>query len=246
MNQIQLTPVVKRLLIANIVVWVVFQTLLEKLAGVPFSNYFAMTPKDVLFGYQLWQPFTYMFLHGGLWHLLLNMMMMVFIAPELENRWGPRFFTIFYVICGVGAGLFHILATTLYASFSGVSVGLEIPVVGASGALFGLMVSYAVLYGDRTIVVWPVPIPMQARVYVMILAGIQILGAISGEDSSQAFLVHLGGLIVGYIVLKLRGKMSGVGGGKKKFSFGQKKSGKKLRLVVDNDKNSKSEPKYWN
>lgn len=247
MNPIQLTPIVKRLLIANVLIWVVFQTLLERWVGIPFTSYLAMTPKDVLFGFQFWQPFTYMFLHGSMWHLLLNMVMLVFVAPELEQRWGSRFFLSYYVICGVGAGLFHILAVGLYAAVSGVPVGFEVPVVGASGALFGLMVSYAVLYGDRTMVVWPVPIPMQARTYVMILGGIQILGVISDSDSSQAFLVHLGGLVIGYLVLKLRGRFKGGGGGL--ASFTPKRKGRKLRLVVDNEKKSddaKSGPKYWN
>jgi membrane associated rhomboid family serine protease len=236
--QFSISPMVKKLLIANVVIWFVFQIILEKL-GLPFTQYFSLVPSEVIFSFQFWQPVTYMFLHSGsVTHILFNMLMLWMMGSELEQRWGKNFFLFFYIGSGVGAAVIYILGMVGFYYVKPEMTGLLVPVVGASGALFGLMLAYGVLFGERMIYFFGV-FPIKAKFFVLIMGAIQVASMftvdVAGGD--VAYLCHLGGLISGYLLLLGAARFQ-------RFQWNQKakKRNSKLKLVVDNEKT----PKYWN
>lgn len=240
-------PAVKWLMIVSVSIWFVGQVLLEGYLKVPISEIFSLQPDQVLFDYSIWQLVTYIFLHSQtqVTHIVFNMLMLWFMGAELETRWGTKPFLLFYIINGVGAALIYIFGMALYAYFSGSQRGLSIPVVGASGSLFALMLAYGWLFGDRIIYFFMV-FPMKAKYFVMILGFIQVsslltTGVVGGE---VAHLAHLGGILSGIIYIfawglyKTRVQEAKV-----------KKKGRNLRLIVNNDEvegTKKRDPRYWN
>ena len=189
-----LTPAVKALVITNVVAFLLTLIVPE----MTFS--LGMRPADVLSG-RLWQPLTYMFLHGGVSHILFNMLSLWMFGVELERMWGSAFFTRFYLVCGVGAA-----ATTILFSFLPGSLGDGLYgslTVGASGAIYGILMAYALYFPNRQIYMYflfPVPV----KYFVMIVGAISLLSATGGPGSGVAHATHLGGLAVGYLYLKGR------------------------------------------
>jgi membrane associated rhomboid family serine protease len=241
-----LTPVVKWLIILNVVIWVGFQLLLEGYGGIPFNRYFALYPYKFVYEFFLWQPLTFMFLHSlQVSHILFNMLMLWFVGVELEQRWGRKFFLSYYLICGAGSAILYSFIMVIYAAITGAQNGLVVPVVGASGAIFGLLLAYGILFGERTMYFMMV-FPMKAKYFVCILGAIEVVSILtSGVTGGEvANLAHLGGLLTGYLTLlgwtRIRQTVW--------KRTAKKKGSGKLRLVVDNDKASRDDrgPKYWN
>ncbi len=236
-----LTPAVKWLIIINVAIWFGVQILLESLLKLPITRTLSLIPSQFLFDYQIWQAVTYMFLHSmQVTHILFNMLMLWFFGSEVEQAWGTRKFLIYYFFTGVGAALIYCVGTMLYAYFTGNAHQMMIPVIGASGALFGIMLAYGVLFGDRTVYFFML-FPMKARYFVILMGIIEFANMITSQVSGSevAYLAHLGGLVTGYLYILISRwrpptPRKGSGGGKK---------GRHLQLVVDNDKNG---PKYWN
>jgi membrane associated rhomboid family serine protease len=189
------TPAVKALLFINIGVFLAQQVVGELLV------WFALQPAEVMTGLRLWQPLTYMFLHGSISHILFNMLSLWMFGVELERMWGTRFFTRYYLVCGVGAA-----ATTILASFVPGSIGDQLYIsrtVGASGAIYGLLLAYALYFPDRQILMsflFPVP----AKYFVMIIGAIAFLSAAGSGGGGVAHAAHLGGLLVGWLYLRGR------------------------------------------
>ncbi len=185
------TPAVKILLITNVALFV-----LNMIVGDVMTLRLGLSPQAVFGQLAVWQPFTYMFLHstGGIGHLLFNMLSLWMIGTELERTWGTRFFAKYYFITGVGAG-----ATTLLLSLFADSVYYSVT-VGASGAIYGLLLAYGMYFPHRTLILFIFPVP--ARIAVTILGAIALLSAMSGPGGSVAHFAHLGGLVVGYLYLK--------------------------------------------
>lgn len=187
---------VLRLTIINLVVFVV-----ERF--VPgFFNIFGLVPSLVIRGW-LWQVVTYLFVHANLLHLFFNMIVLWFIGTELERYWGSAYFIKYYLVTGVGAGLITIVSQP--------SSG--IPTIGASGAIFGLIMGFALAFPDREIWLYFV-IRMKARHLATLLGFIEVLFVLTNPGGRVARFAHLGGLLVGYIYLKhdrlllpLRGKL---------------------------------------
>lgn len=180
-----LTPVVKRLLIANAAVFVA-----TLLVGLPFAiDWFAFQPTRIFL--RPWGAFTYMFIHGGLMHLALNMLVLFFFGPPLESRWGgPEFFK-FYVICGLGG-----VALSFFF--------LPAAVVGASAAVYGLMLAFAVSWPDAPIYIWGI-FPVKAKWLVAFLFVLSVMSAFDGSaGGGVAHFAHLGGLVTGFVYLKGR------------------------------------------
>lgn len=175
-----LTPWVKRLLIANGVAFIF------TLAFGGLVPYLAFTPAQVLT--QPWTLLTYMFVHGGFFHLFFNMLALFFFGPPLEERWGSREFLKFYLICGLGAALLSILFP--YQS-----------IIGASGAVFGLLVAYAIYWPDNPIYIWGI-FPVKAKWLVTFFIAINLFYAISGGSGNIAYLAHLGGAAAAFLYLK--------------------------------------------
>lgn len=248
MNQIQmapLTPVVKRLIIITLVIWAAGQIILERFLKVNFSTWFILHPDQVIENFRVWQTFTYMFFHAPDQpsHILFNGLMLWLFGSELEKHWGSRFFTIYYFVCGVGAALVYCVGMALYTLATGNQIPLEIPVMGASGALFGLLIAYGIVFSERVIYFMGL-FPMKAKYFAMIAAALDFSSLLtSGKSGGEvAYLCHLGGAAVGFIFLwgNTRWKLS------QTKSRLNKKSGS-LRLVVDNEKLKKDDnPKYWN
>jgi membrane associated rhomboid family serine protease len=242
--QIPMTPAVKWIMIVTVFIWLALQMIGEGYFGLPISQYFALHPDQVIFNFQMWQPFTYIFLHtSGISHVLFNMLTLWFIGAELEQRWGRRFFVFYYFSTGVGAALFYCLGVAIYFLMTGNAVALRIPVLGASGAVFGLLLAYGLLFGER-VIHFMMLFPMKAKIFVLLLAAIEIVGLLgSGVAGSEvANLAHLGGFLAGYLTLVIYTRVQ-------RMQWHQKsQKGRKLRLVVDNENNSKTDdgPKYWN
>jgi len=187
-----LTPAIKAIMIANGLVFIVtfFQPIL--------LLQFGITPKHVFEDFAVWEIVTYMFLHGGPSHLLFNMLMLYFMGVELERKWGSRYFTKFYFICGIGAGLTQLLLGVLPGA-----IGRQFyytSTIGASGAIFGVLLAYALYFPTRQILMFFL-FPVQAKYFVMILIAINLL-FFSAGGGGVAHSAHLGGALTGYLYLK--------------------------------------------
>jgi len=186
------TPVVKALIIANVVMFVV-RSLAMSLT-VPLE----LVSSEVLTQFRIWQPFTYLFLHGSIFHILFNMLTLWMFGVELERMWGSRYFTKYYFVAGVGAGLTQIIASLLpFGPFASL---YNAPTIGASGAIFGLLLAYAMYFPKRQIMFFGV-FPIEVRYFVLIMGGISLLSAADGA-SGVAHMAHLGGIAAGYLYLK--------------------------------------------
>ena len=149
----------------------------------------------------LWQPVTYMFRHGGLGHLVFYMLALWMFGTELERTWGTRFFVRYYLVTGIGAALVTVawsLSPLPYAAEMYQSV-----VIGASGAVYGLLLAYGMYFPSRTIYLYFL-FPIQARYFVMLVGAIAFLSSIGSSGGGVAHVAHLGGLLVGYLYLKGR------------------------------------------
>lgn len=243
---VPLTPTVKKLVIANVAIWIVLVLILQGLIlrNTVVFDYFALIPSRFLFDFWGWQLLTYMFLHAnGVFHVLFNMLVLWWFGSELEGRWGARFFTTYYLTCGVGAGIIYLAGSFAYAFATGQVGSLEVPLVGASGATYGLLLAYGLLFGEREIY-FMMLFPMKAKYFTMIIGAVELVTLLdAGMGSQTANLAHLGGIAVGFIYLSLvaryRARQSGT----------SPRRGRKLKLVVNNERSDdkdKSGPKYWN
>ena len=187
-----MTPAVKVLITANVALFV-----LNLIVGDMMTLRLGLSPQAVFEHLALWQPFTYMFLHStsGLGHILINMLSLWMFGTELERTWGTRFFTKYYLITGVGAAVTSLLLSTF---IDGVYYSVT---VGASGAIYGLLLGYGMYFPTRPIYLYFI-FPIQARYFVMIVGAIAFFSAIGGPGGGVAHSAHLGGLIVGYLYLK--------------------------------------------
>lgn len=238
------TFAVKWIIIVSVTIWFVFQVLLENFLKVPFTPLFNLVPAQVLFEFKVWQPYTYMFLHSTreISHILFNLLMLWFLGGELEQKWGSRNFFLFYTLNGMAAALIYTFGIAIYSAIFGSQVSLIIPVVGASGALFAIMVAYAWYFGDRLMYFFML-FPIKAKYFVMILAFVQVASLLtSGFGGGEvAYLAHLGGLISGFISVWGKDRWDNYLLVKR-----NKKKGRNLRLVVDNEKKDSKDPRYWN
>jgi membrane associated rhomboid family serine protease len=190
------TPAVKALLLANLGVFLLELIVPDLLVVL------GLRPQSVIESGWLWQPVTYMFLHDprAFTHILFNMLGIWMFGVELERLWGTKFFVRYYFITGVGAAATSILVSLL--PFAVASDVYSATTVGASGALYGLLLAYGYYYPDRPILMFLL-FPIPAKYFVMIIGGISFLSAIgAGGAGTTAHATHLGGLVVGYIYLR--------------------------------------------
>jgi len=189
-----MTPAIKALIIVNVLAfvidWLVPNAGLQRILG--------LYPRGVFRQLHLWQPITYMFLHGGIAHILFNMLALWMFGVELERMWGTRFFTKFYFICGIGAAATTLLLSLVPGSF-GTALASSVT-IGASGAIYGVLLAYALYFPNRPIYIYMV-FPIPAKYFVMIMGAISLLSSFGGP-SGVAHTTHLGGLLVGYLYLK--------------------------------------------
>jgi membrane associated rhomboid family serine protease len=188
-----LTPAIKALVIANVGAFLL--TLIVPAVTLRLG----LRPADVVENLQLWQPVTYMFLHGGIFHILFNMLALWMFGVELEKMWGTRFFTKFYFVAGVGAAV-----TTMLVSFTPFGFADQLYyslTIGASGAVYGVLLAYARYFPHRPIYLYFV-FPIPAKYFVMIIGAVSLLSAMSGPGGGIAHATHLGGLVAAYLYLR--------------------------------------------
>jgi membrane associated rhomboid family serine protease len=158
-----------------------------------------LVPVWVVHQFRVWQLVTYMFVHGGLLHLLFNMFALWMFGAELERLWGTRFFLKFYFVTGIGAGLLTVLFSMLPLGFTGQLYVSDI--IGASGAIFGLLLAFALYFPDQPVYMYFL-FPIRARTFVMIIGAITLYSSIADSGSGIANITHLSGLLVAYLYLK--------------------------------------------
>ena len=155
-----------------------------------FFPLFGLVPKLVWSEFMLWQPFTYLFFHGSIWHVLINMFVLWMFGSELERLWGKEHFLKFYFVTGVGAGLVTMI----------IGLNSMTPIVGASGAVYGVLLAYGLTYPNRTVYLYGI-IPIKSLWFVI---GIGVIAFMSSFDnvSHISHLTHLSGMLIGYLMLK--------------------------------------------
>ena len=155
-----------------------------------FFPLFGLVPKLVWSEFMLWQPFTYLFFHGSIWHVLINMFVLWMFGSELERLWGKEHFLKFYFVTGVGAGLVTMI----------IGLNSTTPIVGASGAVYGVLLAYGLTYPNRTVYLYGI-IPIKSLWFVI---GIGVIALMSSFDnvSQISHLTHLSGMVIGYLMLK--------------------------------------------
>ena len=187
---------VKWLLIINFAVFVFlfFLSLVNGDMAQMFLRTFGLSASLVKQG-AVWQPFTYLFLHGGFFHILFNMLTLWMFGADLERDWGTRGFLKYYFICGVGAGLCDVIANLTLGSPGRTTIG-------ASGAVYGVLLAFGLLYPTRTIF-WNFLFPIQAKYFVLIVGVIAFMSSFD-RNSGVSNIAHLGGMLFGYIYLRFR------------------------------------------
>ncbi len=190
-----LPPGVKWLLISNCAIFVAYYLATASGYGHVFND-FGLWPRAVLTLPAVWQLVTYMFLHDphGFGHILWNMLTLWLIGGDLERDWGTKYFLKYYFLCGVGAGVCVVVANLLFGS-------VDARTIGSSGALFGLLLAYGILYADR-IMLFAFLFPIKAKYLVMILGAISLLGSFGPSGGGVSYVAHLGGMIFGFLYLK--------------------------------------------
>ena len=239
--QFRLTPAVKALSIICFGAFVVQQTADQFLGG-NLLGFFALLPSGFVLEHRFWQLFTYAFLHGDLMHLVLNLAMLVFIGSELEAAWGTSRFLRFYFFCSIAAGLSYLFLQLFLGGQA-----LHTPMVGASGAIYGLLMAYGLLFGNR-VLLFMMLFPMKAKHFVWILAAIEFMSTVFSSRAGIAGIAHLGGMAAGwiylwgygaYLVMKRRRLDSQIPGGRPK----KRRSAGHLKLVTGREEGKKDRGK---
>jgi len=197
------TKAVKWLILINAGIYLLI-TLLQVVAPDFSSAVFlilALIPKMVMHG-GIWQVVTYSFLHSGIFHLLFNMLALWMFGAQLESDWGRKQFLEFFFFCVVGAAL--ITVAVAYTGVGGVSPSTI--TVGASGGIYGILMAFGLIYGDREIMLFPIPFSMRAKYFVAGIVFIALVSAIGaaapGRGEAIAYFAHLGGLLFGFLYVK--------------------------------------------
>jgi membrane associated rhomboid family serine protease len=186
------TRTVKALITVNVAVYVL-QILFHLLRSTFLDLYFGLVPVRVTREGMLWQLGTYMFLHGGVFHLFFNMLTLYMFGNELERYWGTRRFAGYYFVTGIGAGV----CSWLVAMHSWAVI------IGASGAIYGVLLAYGLTYPNR-IVYLNFLLPLKVKWLVLIMGAVAFLASIGGSEPGVANIAHLSGMAVGYLYLKGR------------------------------------------
>jgi len=185
-------PGLKWLLISNTVVFLIYFLGRGPVSGM-MTTLLALYAAGVVKGLYVWQLFTYMFLHGGIMHLLFNMLTLWFFGTQLERDWGTRRFLKYYFLCGIAAGVCVLIVNMAVGDWA-------TPTIGASGAIFGVLVAFGVLYPNQTVLM-NFLFPIKAKYMVMIYAAIELILTF-GPNSGISTIAHLGGMAFGYVYLK--------------------------------------------
>lgn len=201
-------PVIKNLLIINVLMFIA--TLINE--GFMIQSFALFYPTSPFFRW--WQPLTHMFMHGGFWHILFNMYTLFIFGCVVERMIGSRKFLFFYFICGFGAAAVHMGVQALQAAhymnrmaegMQGAAIAYQqlkmTPTVGASGAIYGVLIGYALLFPQSRLTLLFPPVTLSAKWMVIIFAGIELITGITGTAAGVAHFAHLGGMLFGWLLI---------------------------------------------
>jgi len=190
-----LTRVVKQLIIVTTAAFAVTY-IPQQIFGwsAPYA-WFALQPYDVLHRFYIWELFTYMFLHWGFFHIIFNMFALWMFGSDLESLWGGEKFLFYYFLTGIGAGIFDVVVNAVFSS------GTATATVGASGAIYGLLLAYGMLFPDRPIYLYLL-IPIKAKWFVVIMGVIELVSSFGTPGSGISHVAHLGGMVFGFLYLR--------------------------------------------
>ncbi len=188
-QRIPMPPVTQSLIIANVAMF-----LLQISGGVPLVEWFALWPGN---DFQPLQLVTYSFLHGGFGHLFFNMFALYMFGEDIERLFGSRYYLSYYFASVVAAALSHLGVTFLMG-------GPEIPTVGASGGIYGLLLAFAIYFPQRRVVLLFPPIPMAARTFVILFGALELVLGVTGTAAGVAHFAHLGGMLGGWLMISHR------------------------------------------
>lgn len=183
---------IKWLLVSNTAIFIL-TSLMPNAVYQNIKTLFAITPEAVLHNFFVWQPLTYMFLHGGIWHLIFNMLSLWMFGMQLETDWGTRQFLKYYFICGIGAGICIVAVNALVGD-------RYTPTLGASGAIMGVLLAFGVMYPNQRVLM-NFLFPIKAKYLVMIYVAVELWMSF-GPNTGISSIAHLGGMLVGYVYLK--------------------------------------------
>lgn len=194
----KLTPVVKKIIIINAVVYIM-QLLVRLVTNADYlGDFFGVSYLGVFLHGMFWQPFTYMFLHGSILHIALNCFAIWMFGGELEETWGSKFFLKYYLLSGFGAGIFISLLNYVMKT--------PVPTIGASGAIFGLLLAYGITWPNREVLVYFL-FPVKIKYLVIVFGLLEFFGTLesfSGAPGNISHIGHLGGLISGFLILSIK------------------------------------------
>ncbi len=158
-------------------------------------RWFSLQPELVVHNFYVWQVFTYLFMHGGWFHIIFNMFALWMFGCDLEGLWGGRKFLFYYFLTGVGAGILDVALTTLFPP------SRPVVTIGASGAIYGVLLAFGLLFPNRPIFLWFI-IPVKAKWFVLAMGLIEFFSEVSGTSPGVSHLAHLGGMLFGYLYLR--------------------------------------------
>lgn len=183
-------PVTQALLITNVAVF-----LLQSASGGQLEDWFALWPLGPRF--EIWQLVSYGFLHGGITHIFFNMFALYMFGSDIERLFGSRYFLIYYLVCVISAALCQLLVT----GWMGVPAA---PTIGASGAVYGLLLAFGMYFPRRMVMLIFPPIPMQARTFVILFGVLEFVFGVTGTGAGVAHFAHLGGMAGGWLAIQYR------------------------------------------
>ena len=193
MNRI--TPVVKYLIIINTIMFVGTMPLGQE--RLMFALFYPETEY-----FKPYQLVTHMFMHGGVSHILFNMLSLFFLGPMLEQLWGPKRFLKYYFITGLGAAGLHLLVKYIELHYLGDTSDLYVPVLGASGAIYGVFIAFAMYFPNTQLMLLFPPIPIKAKYLAMGLVAWDLFAGMSNTATSIAHFAHIGGALIGFLLIK--------------------------------------------
>ena len=168
-----------------------------------WTGWFGLAPTAIVLHGRIWQPFTYLFLHGGILHIFFNLLYLAMFGADLEHMWGTRKFYTYFFICGVGAGIIDVGVRVLLVSAHLVDPRLlGVPTIGASGAIYGILLACAMTTPHRQVWMFPLPVALSMRLFVIISGAFEFFLTIGDTGDGVSHVCHLGGMLVGYIYLR--------------------------------------------
>jgi membrane associated rhomboid family serine protease len=176
------------------------QLLFQDAGWVFWTRWFGLVPYYVTHGL-IWQLFTYIFLHGGFWHLLFNLLYLAMFGADLERAWGSRRFYTYFFVCGVGAGVINVIVKTILDPH-GRGTALWPPTIGASGAIYGVLLAVAIMMPHRQVWVFPLPVTVSMWIFVAAMGALEFFSTIGSSGDNVSHVCHLGGMLAGYIYIR--------------------------------------------